>query len=636
MRRDLWLLPVALAASLAVLLSTPALAHQPFFEQEDIRADHPWEVEDPTISTALYATLDSPDDVDYFTFTGQAGESILLAMVIPQIEGQEQFAPSLALMGAGLPDADVPARVVRSQGAGTLVVEPPPGPASTFDEPFSHTSYWERQEQRIPLPAAGRYVVAVYHPEGMVGRYTFVIGDKERLGGDLAFPIKMRRYWTPVQSSATNSGDTNPSKGERDSALEILKWLLPLALPFVFGALYLRFLTTHPLKMGWYMFGATLALVAWPLTIAVGFRGSEPLVAIPLSLTMALAGYAAMARVVLMRQDPRPVPQLRRAKGDPGLGHTAVVYFTHGEPETYDPIGWINQFKEFDHQKIPFVPFLVRPFFLFQLRKKYLQVGKSDHRKMHHQMLKSLERAFRTQGDATTRFYISFLDDHPRPDSAVIQALNEGASRIVVAEVFLTLSNHTAEGKELIADLHVEDYVPLRYTGPLHDSKTLQSMFLHRANQHLGDIPKEKVGVLLVGHGQPDEWDAEWATETEQELGFRREVFKLFEADGYKPEHLSLAWMEFKQPKPARKVEEFVRNGVDKVIYFSAAISADAIHSQYDVPALVNEARVPAGYPLLNLGAWNDDPLVIQAIQEKVEAQMSGPRAGLARPRGQL
>jgi hypothetical protein len=41
-------------------------------------------------------------------------------------------------------------------------------------------------------------VVAVWHPEGQVGRYTFVIGDKERRGGDPAFPIKMRRYWTPV------------------------------------------------------------------------------------------------------------------------------------------------------------------------------------------------------------------------------------------------------------------------------------------------------------------------------------------------------------------------------------------------------------------------------------------------------
>jgi protoheme ferro-lyase len=373
--------------------------------------------------------------------------------------------------------------------------------------------------------------------------------------------------------------------------------------------------------MSRYLLAATLAFVAAVASLVVGFRGLELLLAIPLSLAAALAGYVLMARKVLSREDSRPIPELTRSKDDPGLGHAAVIYFSHGEPETYDPIGWINQFKEFDEQGIPFVPLVARPFFLHRLRKGYLRVGKSDHRKTHQQMVKSLEQAFRAAGDETTRFYLSFLDDNPRPDAAVIQALNDGASRIIVSEVFLTISNHTAEGKELINDLNLKEYgVPIEYTGPLYDSETLQSMFVHRANGHRGETDRSKVGILLVGHGQPDEWDVEWATETEQEIGFRQNVLNRFEADGYKWENLSLAWMEFKQPRPAQKVQEFSKNGVEKVLFFSAAISADALHSQYDVPALVNKARVPAGFPLINLGAWNDDPIVIQAIKEKIDA----------------
>lgn len=172
-------------------------------------------------------------------------------------------------------------------------------------------------------------------------------------------------------------------------------------------------------------------------------------------------------------------------------------------------------------------------FFFHQLRKKYLKVGKSDHRRMHAQMHRSLERAFRAEGDTTTRFYLSFLDDNPRPDAAAIQALNEGASKIIVSEVFLTISNHTAEGEELIKALSVEDYgIPIEYTGPLYDSQTLMSMFVHRANEHTGDAEKAKVGILLVGHGQPDEWDVEWPTETEHEIGFRQDVLDLLEQDG--------------------------------------------------------------------------------------------------------
>jgi hypothetical protein len=95
--------------------------------------------------------------------------------------------------------------------------------------------------------------------------------------------------------------------------------------------------------------------------------------------------------------------------------------------------------------------------------------------------------------------------------------------------------------------------------------------------------------------------------------------------------------MEFKEPKPADKVEEFLNGGVKKVLYFSAAISADAIHSQWDVPALVNEAKVPEGFPLVNLGAWNDDPIVIRAIKEKIDTKLADfekASTGLSEPAG--
>jgi len=398
-------------------------------------------------------------------------------------------------------------------------------------------------------------------------------------------------------------------------------WGLCCILAFLTGVFFLKFLTTHPLRMSLYL------SLTW-----VSFLGSLTLFSQPTILDQAewavlawvgsfLGGYALQTKIFLSREDPRQVPLLTRQKGDPGVGHTAVIYFTHGEPETYDPIGWLNQFREFDEQRISFVPFLARPFFVYQLRNKYLQVGSSNHRQVHQRMLRSLEHEFRLQGDETTRFYISFLDDDPRPDAAVIKALNDGASQLIVAEVFVSVSNHTLEGKNLINKLGLEGYdIPICYTGPLWDSPTLHRMFLERAREHLSDTDKSKIGVLLVGHGQPDEWDREFATETEHELQFRYQILELFEQNGYCKDNLSLAWMEFKDPKPAVVINQFVKHGVEKVFYFSAAISADSIHSQFDIPELVNKARVTTGFPLVNLGAWNDDPLVIQAIKEKIDA----------------
>jgi protoheme ferro-lyase len=404
-----------------------------------------------------------------------------------------------------------------------------------------------------------------------------------------------------------------------------ITWILPIVLGFLLGVLLVNYLTVHPLRMGRYLFLSTLTLVALVAIITRSQASGFLLPVLGLALAAFLCGYALMTRIFLSRDDPRPVPAITRSQDDPGLGHTAVVYFTHGEPPLYDPIGWINQFREFDEQGIAFVPFLIRPIFAYQLRKHYLIVGKSGHRDMHTRMLHALEKQFREDGDITTRFYLSFLDDDPRPDAAVIQAINDGASRIVVSEVFVSISNHTAEGKHLIEALPLNDYsIPIVYTGPLYDSLLLQQMFVERAERHLDGVSKEKTGILLVGHGQPDDWDREWPTETEHEIGFRMSVLERLAEAGYRRENLALAWMEFKTPKPAEAIERFMQNGVERILYFSAAISADALHSQYDVPALIEKARLRPGVSTHNMGAWNDDPLVIAAIKEKIDCALAG------------
>jgi protoheme ferro-lyase len=407
--------------------------------------------------------------------------------------------------------------------------------------------------------------------------------------------------------------------------MKLIRWLLVAGTAFLAGMFLVRYLTVHPLEMSRYLALTLLSAFVLLVVTIIYFRWWQWFIAVPIAFVLFMGGYCIETDQFLKTPDPRTSPELTRQTGEAGKGFTAVVYFTHGEPETYDPIGWINQFREFDEQKIPFVPFLIRPIFAAKLREGYLRIGRSNHVFMHKQMIKALERSYRDQGDTTTRFYLSFLDASPTPHAAAIQALNDGASRIIVAEVFLTVSNHTAEGENQVKELEIQEKygIPVVFTTPLYSSETLKRMFLERANAHAADIDKSKVGVLLVGHGQPDEWDKEWPTETEHELTFRNGVLELLAANGYKRDNLSLAWMEFKEPHPAPKVEEFVSNGVERVLYFAAAISADAMHSQYDIPELIKKARVPASVQLWNMGAWNDDPLVIRAIKEKVDEALA-------------
>ena len=403
-------------------------------------------------------------------------------------------------------------------------------------------------------------------------------------------------------------------------------WVIVTAgLGLLLGIAVVKYLTVHPTQMSLLLSAVWIILFTLGIVLVLIMPETALPSAILVGCLCFVLGYLWMTNSILKQERARPLPLMTRTTSGPNLGHTAVVYFTHGEPETYDPRGWIKQFEEFDQQGIRFVPLSARPFFIHALRKRYLIVGKSEHRGIHRRMLASLERAYRLEGDRSTRFYPAFLDDDPAPDEATVRALNEGASRIIVAEVFLTISNHTAQGQELIRRLQVAEKmnVTINFTGPLFDSHTLKCMFVQRANATIGSTPKSKVGILLVGHGQPDEWDRRWPTETAQELSFRQDVLDLLEADGYRRANMSMAWAAFKQPAPKDVIPQFLKNSIEKLLFFPAAISGDAIISQYDIPKLIHEVSFQEGFPVINMGAWNDDPLVIQAIKEKIDPWMN-------------
>lgn len=181
-----------------------AYAHQPFFEEEDLTPADPWVIQDVSISTAVYATLQSDQDVDYFTFEATQGQMIQLEMTIPQIDGLEAFAPTIALIGPGLPRPDLPDRILINNGMGAHLVEP--SDATEFFEPFGGRYYWKRQMGRIAAPETAVYTVAIWHEKGEVGRYVFVAGAREIPGGDPAYRSKIESYWTlPEQFETTVS-----------------------------------------------------------------------------------------------------------------------------------------------------------------------------------------------------------------------------------------------------------------------------------------------------------------------------------------------------------------------------------------------------------------------------------------------
>lgn len=218
-----------------------------------------------------------------------------------------------------------------------------------------------------------------------------------------------------------------------------------------------------------------------------------------------------------------------------------------------------------------------------------------------------------------TKFYLAFLDSNPRPDEMAIRAINDGASKIIILPVFITESTHTVAGQEMVTSINPESFgVQVCYTGALWDSQPLQTSFIQRANEMIGDMDKSKVGILLVGHGQPTEWENIYPEQNKQESLYRDAIRQKLIADGYLPDEVVLGWMEFQEPSITKSITELSGRGLEKILVLAASLSADSIHSDVEVPAAVAEANLPKDIQVEYVGQYGDHPLAIQAMKEKI------------------
>ena len=165
-----------------------ALAHKPLFKGGDISSPaRALSIPDPNVSWAIYASLDHANETDFFVFHAQSGLALNAQITIPAINSLQQFAPHLALLGPGLPAAtsgQVPFAIPAGDGI-QLVNAAHAGTADRFDEPFTQTTYWNRQTLQEPLSKAGTYYLVVFNlPQDTLqtGKYVLAVGNVEQFG----------------------------------------------------------------------------------------------------------------------------------------------------------------------------------------------------------------------------------------------------------------------------------------------------------------------------------------------------------------------------------------------------------------------------------------------------------------------
>ena len=137
-------------------------------------------IPDHKISWAIYDNL-GVEESKFYTFDAKKGDSFYASIVIPKLEGLENYSPSLILMNDDLFNGSGPSSNIESSVQKFLYEGDYPG--NEFYEPFGQVTYWERQEVTTIIPADGQYFILVSDEKNQSGKYALAVGTIEDFSG---------------------------------------------------------------------------------------------------------------------------------------------------------------------------------------------------------------------------------------------------------------------------------------------------------------------------------------------------------------------------------------------------------------------------------------------------------------------
>jgi len=172
---------------------SPAFGHKLISHDDSHRDfDSALVIPDHKISWAIYENL-GVEETKFYTFDAKKGDSFYASIVIPKLDGLENYSPSLILMNDDLYNGNLPSSSIESSVQKYLYQGDYPG--NEFYEPFGQVTYWERQEIKTTITEDGQYFILVMDEKNQSGKYSLAIGTIEDFSGADFFTILPKAWF---------------------------------------------------------------------------------------------------------------------------------------------------------------------------------------------------------------------------------------------------------------------------------------------------------------------------------------------------------------------------------------------------------------------------------------------------------
>lgn len=172
---------------ISILFSNSVYGHKLISHDDSHRdIDSALQIPDHKISWAIYENL-GINEAKFYKFDAKQGDSFFASIVVPKLEGLEEYSPTIILMEPGI-------NGMYSSAQQKFLYEGD-YPGFEFYEPFGQVTYWERQDVTLELPMDGEYFIIVVDEKNQSGKYSLAIGTIEDFSGSDFFTILPKAWF---------------------------------------------------------------------------------------------------------------------------------------------------------------------------------------------------------------------------------------------------------------------------------------------------------------------------------------------------------------------------------------------------------------------------------------------------------
>lgn len=339
--------------------------------------------------------------------------------------------------------------------------------------------------------------------------------------------------------------------------------------------------------------------------------------------TMVVAGFIATASVfggfalaaTLLPVWTRPRPFATSPAIGIDNGRIAVILLAEGEPETYDPSVLTAGFLDLEESEVSVPPEAARALMYFSEKSRYASVGPGGRERARSIARKLTGLLTREAPNADVR--VAWLDPPDRLDAQVAAAAADGYHRIAVVPLGIADSMHLDRAKVAVDTLALTNRgVSVAYAAPLWGDSAIAGAVADPVLAAAPPLDRATTGVVLVGHGQPWQWDRTHPAGSEQETYFAQRVRALLLEEGFGPGMVRMAWLDWQDQGVSEAVRHLVAFGCRRVIVVPAAMPVETLGTLIDLRGAAEEATAGTHVALDVLPTWGDQPAVIAALAD--------------------